>query len=386
MQNVAARRVDRITSSEEERQRQGYDVLTGIRFADHGHGPVCRVGTVTDDGQPLLLLTHGDAATIRRVNLGLKRRSKNTGPGFVLDLEKGLWGRESDEESDDQDPVGPRTMRVIPFVEDRKNCLVVNLPDDPAPEFRASLRAALKAAIQVEFQLEDMELAAEAIPDRSRERRMLFYEATEGGAGVLRRLLDEPDALTRVARKALELCHFDPETGADKRRAPHGKEDCEAACYDCLRSYGNQPEHALLDRQLLRDFLLRLARAKVAASPAPVARNEHLEALLGKCDSQLEKSFLQFLEKHLLRLPSHAQSKVESVGARPDFLYKQEQVAVYVDGPVHDFPERQKRDAAQQAALEDLGITVIRFHHEGGWPEVVRRFPDVFGKLPSTVS
>lgn len=381
MQNVAARRVDRITSSEEERQRYGYEVLTGIRFADHGHGPQCRRADVLDGDRLLLRLTHGDAATIRRVNLGLKRRIKDTGPGFVLDLEKGLWGRESDEESDDQDPVGPRTLRVIPFVEDRKNCLLMQLGDEASPEFRASLRAALKAAIQVEFQLEDMELAAEAIPDRTREKRTLFYEATEGGAGVLRRLLDEPDALRRVARRALELCHFDPDTGQDRRRAPHGREDCEAACYDCLRSYGNQPEHELLDRHLLRDFLRQLANANPDTSSAPVARNEHLEQLLALCESDLERSFLRFLERHRLRLPSAAQRRIDTANARPDFVYEREQVAIYVDGPIHDFPDRQKRDQAQQADLEDRGITVLRFHHEGDWLGIVRRYPDLFGSL-----
>ncbi|MCA3008091.1 MAG: DUF1998 domain-containing protein, partial [Phycisphaerales bacterium] len=379
MQNVAARRVDRITSTEEERQRYGYEVLTGIRFADHGNGPMCRRSDVADGDQLLLRLTHGDAATIRRVNLGLKRRDKNTGPGFVLDLDKGTWGRESDEEGDDQDPVGPRTQRVIPFVEDRKNCLLLQLGEDAGPEFRASLPAALKAAIQVEFQLEDMELAAEAIPDRTREKRTLFYEATEGGAGVLRRLLDEPDAIRRVARRALELCHFDPDTGADRRRAPHGKEDCEAACYDCLRSYGNQPEHDLLDRHLLRDFLRRLAGGAPQTSSAPVARNEHLDALLGLCESELERSFLRFLERHRLRLPTGAQRRIAGAKARPDFVYEREQAAVYVDGPVHDFPDRQQRDQAQQSDLEDLGITVVRFRHDSDWLATAQRYPNLFG-------
>ena len=329
----------------------------------------------------MLQLTHGDAATLRRVNFGLKRRDADASPGFVLDLDNGRWGRESDEESDDQDPVGPRTLRVIPFVEDRKNCLLATPPQDATPEFRASLRAALKSAIQVEFQLEDMELSTEAIPNRKNERRMLFYEATEGGAGVLKRLLEEPDALRRVARKALELCHFDPATGEDRRRAPHGKEDCEAACYDCLRSYGNQPEHPLLDRKLVKDYLLRLARAETAASPAPVSRNEHLDRLLQQCESGLEKSFLQFLEKQRLRLPSHAQRHLPAVSVRPDFFYEREQAVVYVDGPVHDFPERHRRDASQEAALEDQGYSVIRFHHEADWLAIVRKFPDLFGSL-----
>src|SRR5262249_37405728 len=104
-----------------------------------------------------------------------------------------------------------------------------------------------------------------------------------------------------------------------------------------------------LDRQLLKDFLLRLARASADASPAPVARNEHLEALLARSESNLEQSFLHFLEKHRLRLPSHAQRQVNAANARPDFLYEREQAAIYVDGPIHDFAERHERDIAQQA-------------------------------------
>ncbi|MEI7547901.1 MAG: DUF559 domain-containing protein, partial [Actinomycetota bacterium] len=210
----------------------------------------------------------------------------------------------------------------------------------------------------------------------------LFYEATEGGAGVLRRLLDESDALRRVAKKALELCHFDPTTGADLRRAPHGREDCEAACYDCLRSYGNQPEHELLDSRLHKDFLLQLTQATPQTSSAPVARNEHLEQLLTLCESNLERSFLEFLNRHRLRLPSAAQRHVESANARPDFVYEREQVLVYVDGPAHDFANRQQRDSAQQTDLEDRGFTVLRFHHEGDWPSILQRYPELFGAWP----
>jgi superfamily I DNA/RNA helicase len=104
-----------------------------------------------------------------------------------------------------------------------------------------------------------------------------LYESAEGGAGVLRQLVDDPRAFSRVAREALQLCHFDPDTGADQRRAPSSREDCEAACYDCLMSYSNQREHDLLDRQKIRELLLENAfeiySRDFAATPHPLVRN-----------------------------------------------------------------------------------------------------------------
>jgi hypothetical protein len=86
---------------------------------------------------------------------------------------------------------------------------------------------------------------------------------------VLRRLLDEPQAFAQVAGEALTLCHFDQESGEDLRRAPGAKEDCEAACYNCLMSYYNQMDHRLLDRQSIKDFLLTLAGSTPQLSPGP---------------------------------------------------------------------------------------------------------------------
>ena len=108
-------------------------------------------------------------------------------------------------------------------------------------------------------------------------------------------MLDQPDALTEVAREALRLCHFDPATGADVRRAPGAKEDCEAACYDCLMSYYNQMDHELLDRQLIREVLLELTSSTVKASPMTVNRAEHLRRLKALCESDLEREWLDFL-------------------------------------------------------------------------------------------
>ena len=79
------------------------------------------------------------------------------------------------------------------------------------------------------YQLEDGELAAEPLPNADTRRLILLYESSEGGAGILRQLVEDPRALARVAREALQICHFDPNTGEDLIRAPSTREDCGAA-------------------------------------------------------------------------------------------------------------------------------------------------------------
>ena len=153
-------------------------------------------------------------------------------------------------------------------MEDRRNCLLVEPAISLDPDQFVSLEAALKNAIQVCYQLEDNELATELLPNRVEPRLLLLYESAEGGAGVLRRLLDDPHAFALVARTALEVCHFDPDSGED-RGGPEGSGDgCEAACYDCLMHYGNQPVHRRLDRQKIKDVLRLVSQAQTHSARA----------------------------------------------------------------------------------------------------------------------
>ncbi|HZS33450.1 MAG TPA: DEAD/DEAH box helicase [Methylomirabilota bacterium] len=377
LQNVSTRRRDKINCDEEERLRLGYDVRSGIRFAEHGGVPACRTAVVTSAEGELARLAYGGAATLWRINLGWRAATRQGRQGFVLDVERGFWARNQQDPEDEEDGLGPRVATVIPFVEDRRNCLLVTPAAALDAGVMASLQAALKTAIQVRYQLEDAELAAEALPDPDTRRTLLLYESAEGGAGVLRRLVEDPHALGEVAREALRLCHFDPDTGADLGRSPRSPEPCEAACYDCLMSYTNQLDHRVLDRQRVRPLLLALSRATVTVSPGPRSRAEHLAALRRQAGSALERRWLDELDARGHRLPTHAQPLLD--GTRPDFLYEAEHVAVYVDGPPHDYPERRARDAAQQARLEDAGYLVIRFAADGDWAATLARYPNVFG-------
>ena len=66
-------------------------------------------------------------------------------------------------------------------------------------------------------------------------------------------------------------------------------------------------------------------------------------------------------------------------GARPDFFYEEHQACVYVDGPVHDFPDWQARDQAIRDRLERTGFNVLRAGDHTTWPGLVQNYGFVFG-------
>jgi very-short-patch-repair endonuclease len=380
LQNVSTRRKDKINSDEEERLRLGYETQSGLRYAVYrgvkSHQTALVRSTSTIVGQ----LNYGHAATLWRINLGWTRRADKNQYGFVLDIERGYWQRNDLlPDDDDVDQLTRRVERVIPYVEDRRNSLVFEPKTAQSVEVITSLAFALKNAIQVVYQLEDDELACELLPDGNHPRYILLYEAAEGGAGVLRRLLKDSEAFPNVAREALRICHFNPDTGEDEGHAPGVAEICEAACYDCLLSYSNQLVHRLLDRKAIRDILLDFQRSSVSIAPAATPRSEHLAQLRRLCGSKLEESWLTFLEDNDYHLPGNAQMFVDSCKARPDFFYEEHNAAIYIDGPPHKYPDRQERDRAQTEAMEDRGYLVIRFSSEDDWWAIVKRYPSVFG-------
>ena len=67
------------------------------------------------DGEKLLNLAYGHAATIWRINRGWKRRKDQAQLGFVLDLERGYWGKDTqaaDADENDGDLVRKVWARV----------------------------------------------------------------------------------------------------------------------------------------------------------------------------------------------------------------------------------------------------------------------------------
>jgi len=380
LQNVSTKRRERINCDEEERFRLGYEIRTTVRFESRGDRPACRVADVLVDGNPIARLTYGHSATIWRINLGWTRRGNKDKLGFGLDIERGYWTSDKaiEETLDDEDSISKRCMRVIPFVEDRRNCLLFEPLQTPDLSVMASLQAALKNAIQAQYQLEENELAAERLPRIDDGRLLLFYESAEGGAGVLRRFLDDRFALARMAREALAICHFDYETSQDQ-----AADKCEAACYDCLMNYGNQLDHKILDRKQIQSILAQLGESEVRASSSDISRSDLLQHLRNKTDSALERKWLGFLEDNVYHLPDHGQKRIDTPDQgqiQADFYYSKHATAIFVDGPPHDTDHQQEKDKKQTRSLMEMGIKVIRFHHAANWDTISRKYPSIFGQ------
>jgi ATP-dependent helicase YprA (DUF1998 family) len=377
LQNVSTRRRDKINSDEEERQRQGYEIRTGVRFPPRQDGrPSYFVAYVENEaGERLAKLTYGQAATLWRINFGPARRKKQSEMGFVLDTERGYWGKDDETADDPTEPMSGKKMRVIPYVDDTRNCLLFEPLEILNKAQMASLQAAFKSALQVHYQLEDNELAAEPLPDMYNRNTLLFYEATEGGAGVLRQLVDTSRAIASVAREALRLCHFEPDSGIDLHKAERALDDCEAACYHCLMTYGNQRDHRLLDRQLILDYLMRLTACSIVLQlpPSGIPLTPVVQPLQ-EGESELERKWLHQLEQRSLRLPTSSHPIIGKQEDSPDFLYESVGTAIYVDGTDG------ARLARQTEAVENTGVMVLRFQQEEHWDRLFEEYAELFRK------
>ncbi|MFF4387855.1 protein kinase [Streptomyces sp. NPDC001552] len=406
LHTVYTTRRERISSDEEERRRAGFKLETSYRFHDHGAREGRLNAAVTDgSGAPVAEVAYGDSATVRITNTGRVRSRSDEPDGYWLDLADGRWMNDRDAAAASGDsselPVidadgneQRRKKRVIPYVEDRRNILVVTL-DEALPEPVAlSLMYALERGIEAAFELEDSELSSELLPPADGpRRRILFTEAAEGGAGVLRRLQAEPDALAKAARQALAICHFD--TDGEDLGGPHPDRPCALGCYECLLTYGNQLNHTLINRHSARDLLVRFASATARREGRGESRSEQFRRLLDQSPAEptpletevaetiAQDDLLTWLKGRGLRLPDDGETLITEANVLADFVYRLPGVnlAVFVDLP--DTEATALRDEDAEERLLDARWDFVRFPHDAVWDEIVAPHARYFGN-PST--
>ncbi|MBX3182800.1 MAG: DEAD/DEAH box helicase [Polyangiaceae bacterium] len=366
IENVATQQTDAITANDEERRRQGYELQTTFRWAQRDHEPDVRVATVSDAAGDIARLAYGAGAEITRLNKGLRRRADKTTLGFKIDPVSGYWQSDQPGKEPRDPTISPRQW-IVPSVQDHKNALLFTPLDEALTEVGfATLQHALLRGMEAVFQLEEGEILAEPMPTRDARTGFLCYEATEGGAGVLARLLSEPSSLAMVARRALQVMHFDvteestlPESV--RQLADEPESACVAACYRCLMSYYNQPDHELIDRrdETVQKLLLRLAAARVQGAitmPPPASASWR-----GGGDWAAEASARQ--------VPPADAEPLMVEGAALPLVWRRH----YVVALQEQVPE------GVLSRLDELGFEVIRFEARPGWQAAFERLVGALG-------
>ncbi|QDS15201.1 DEAD/DEAH box helicase [Xanthomonas arboricola] len=373
---------ERISINDEERQRQGFELQTTYRFLPGPDGRIQQQKATIQQGEDVLgELTYAPAAQIWRINRGWRRRKDKEQLGFYINPITGTWSKqdapdaENDNGSDDALLDKVPNQRIVPFVEDHRNLLIF-APVHALPlEAIATLQAALKRGIEMTFQIEESELVVEPLPKSDERRALLFYEAAEGGAGVLTRLANNRDELALVARNALQLIHYRaPQNGiwtlddlpSLEQTDVLGNHQCEAGCYQCLLSYFNQPDHEHINRR--NADALKLLVAMANAQVQPVEYSPATVASTTLADEPLD-AWLSALRQAGAVQPDAVNVSVSNGAAIAAAQYKASRALVFLSAV----------DEQTTSVLQDKGWQVLDFSDASRWPQQFAAHANVFG-------
>ena len=377
--------VERISINDEDRQRQGFELQTTYRFLPGPDGVIQqRKADVRLGDEALAELTYAPAARLWRINRGWRRRKNKEQLGFYINPITGTWSKQDEPGANDEEGKDEALLdkvpnqRIVPFVEDHRNLLILAPVHALSTEAMATLQAALKRGIEMTFQIEESELVAEPLPKADERRALMFYEAAEGGAGVLTRIASDPASLAQVASNALRLLHHAVPLGPWKledlpsleQTNALGNHICEAGCYQCLLSYFNQPDHENINRRNGDALKVLVALANAEVQPKqnipPTQESAPANALLTQWLSALNASGL--------RQPDAIQLPVNKGAAIAAGQYKSVRALVFLEDI----------DTDTAALMADKGWQVLNFSDPSLWQVQFAAHPDVFGNHEKT--
>ena len=193
---------------------------------------------------------------------------------------------------------------------------------------------------EIEFELEPLWTVDDADGKR-RAGAITFIDPSVGGSGFLERAATE---LHLVARRAMDHLQH---------------ENCETACYRCLKSYQNQRHHDLLAWPLAMETLEVLASAAPRALPVDRVKDSRawLDAWSAGVGSPLELAFLRAFEAKGLVLTKQlpiAAAPGERAFTVADFALPEQRVAIYVDSRAFHVGSNLRRDQAIRDRLRAM--------------------------------
>lgn len=146
-----------------------------------------------------------------------------------------------------------------------------------------SLIESISLAAARELQIDDSELGGWWTPIKGapvNEAQIYLYDQLAGGAGYARTVQSSFAAVLELTEQLLREC------------------DCAQSCYKCIRHYGNNSIHALLDRRLALDLLRHLRTGDV-----PTVSAADKQVALNRLTSYLELFRIGSASKYRVRGP-----------------------------------------------------------------------------------
>jgi ATP-dependent helicase YprA (DUF1998 family) len=181
----------------------------------------------------------------------------------------------------------PLYKEVTNYADDK---IVSSVTDDSETtdglDFWRSLTYALLAAASRVIDVPRMELDGLFRPLGDQLAEIIIYDNVPGGAGYSRRIADKFNQILETAYKIASTC------------------ECDTSCYDCLRTYSNQPFHTNLNRHLVVKFLQPLVEK---VSPDPELQNFAPDAIrvsLSKMTDRLPALCRMACSNTVIYLPS----------------------------------------------------------------------------------
>jgi ATP-dependent helicase YprA (DUF1998 family) len=348
---------NRITADEEERLKGGYKII-------HSYKPTgkAEVNEVISDNNSLCRISFERSGEMNHLNLGQMADYNRGNIGFMLDTVNLNWvpipGLQ-DYLTEKKLSANQINRNISLLTGSRNDVITIQLTEAYVGEeevFAKTLVNTLIQSICTVMNLDDNEIKGFYQPFTGQNGKLIIFETSEGGTGTLSSIVRNVDLLNRIARKSLDILHFD-EHGKDNEGA------CSTACYNCICNFFNQRDHKLFDRHTVIDFLLSLS--KTSSIQGSQDDNVLFDMYMQQAVSDLEKKVLRLLKENGIKLPIEMHkviSKDRELIAEADLFYEPK-ISVFVDGPDHDMEHIKLDDERKRSKLKKLGYKLVIVHH-----------------------
>ncbi len=235
-----------ISSTEEARSRQGYEVgayvlSLGREPRRHDHGP--------------LRSAYSRDVRLFFTNSGFSEQEPKSPAGFAICTTCGAWRDPGDkgwEKSHAKRCPDGKTKNfhlAYNLTTDVLTLRTTHAPHDPmaVDAFFATLRNALVLGANLTLETERDEIHGferVVTDDDGDAMEIVLYDNVVGGAGYVDRLASVIPAAAAAVQERLACCA------------------CVTSCYRCLRTYQNQGEHDLLDKRLILPMLQEIVEER----------------------------------------------------------------------------------------------------------------------------